>query len=98
MKICIITTPIRPVPTAFPPFGSLAIIQSLRNNGEEVHFHHIDFHRWNADQNYEYFKSKAVLKLHSWFKSHNHIKWGIACGLILPCCGPSLYFQYNHKL
>lgn len=56
MKICIVTTPIRPIPTAFPPFGSMAIIQSLRNNGEEVHFHHIDYHRWNAKQNYEYFK------------------------------------------
>ena len=55
MKICIVTTPIRPIPTAFPPFGSMAIIQSLRNNGEEVHFHHIDYHRWNAKQNYEYF-------------------------------------------
>lgn len=56
MKICIVTTPIRPVPTAFPPFGSMAIIQSLRNNGEEVYFHHIDYHRWSAEQNYEYFK------------------------------------------
>lgn len=56
MKICIVTTPIRPIPTAFPPFGSMAIIQSLRNNGEEVHFHHIDYHRWNNEQNYEYFK------------------------------------------
>jgi len=30
MKICICTTPIRPEPATFPPFGSMAIIQSLR--------------------------------------------------------------------
>ena len=31
MKICIATTPIRPNPTTFPPLGSMAIIQSLKN-------------------------------------------------------------------
>ena len=56
MKICIVTTPIRPVPTTFPPFGSMAIIQSLRNIGKDVSFHNIDFHRFSHEHNVEYFK------------------------------------------
>ena len=56
MKICIVTTPIRPIPTNFPPLGSMAIIQSLRNNGEEVHFFNIDYHRYSHEQIYDYFK------------------------------------------
>ena len=55
MKICICTTPIRPVPTTFPPFGSMAIIQALRSVGEEVNFYHIDYHRYDHNQNSEYF-------------------------------------------
>ena len=58
MKICICTTPIRPTPTEFPPFGSMAIIQALRNSGENVSFYNIDYHRYNHGQNSEYFKSK----------------------------------------
>ena len=42
MKIVICTTPIRPVPTDFPPFGSLAVIQSLRQAGFEATFYDID--------------------------------------------------------
>ena len=45
MKICICTTPIRPVPTAFPPLGSMAIIQSLRKIGKEAEFYNIDYFR-----------------------------------------------------
>lgn len=56
MKICIVTTPIRPVPTAYPPFGSMAIITSLRNIGQDVSFHNIDYHRFSHEQNVEYFK------------------------------------------
>ena len=56
MKICIVTTPIRPVPTDFPPFGSMAIIKSLRNVGQDVSFHNIDYHRYSNEQNVEYFK------------------------------------------
>ena len=41
MKICIATTPIRSRPTIYPPFGSMAIIQSLRKIEEEVHFYHL---------------------------------------------------------
>ena len=60
MKICIVTTPIRPKPTAFPPFGSLAVIQSLRNDGKDCSFYHIDYHRYKHDQIYEYFKKNLI--------------------------------------
>ena len=40
MKICLCTTPIRPKPTTYPPFGSLAVIQALRKVGENTKFHH----------------------------------------------------------
>lgn len=55
MKICICTTPIRPVPTSYPPFGSMAIIQSLRSIGEDVRFFNIDFFRYSHDQIAAYF-------------------------------------------
>jgi len=55
MKICICTTPIRPIATSFPPFGSIAVIQALRNIGEQVNFYHIDYHRYTYDQNSKYF-------------------------------------------
>ena len=57
MKICILTTPIRPVPTNWPPLGSMAIIQSLRNDGHDVHFYNIDFHRPTHQQNLDYFNN-----------------------------------------
>ena len=58
MKICIVTTPIRPIPTNFPPLGSMAIIQSLWKilPKENIKFHHIDFHRYSHKDNVEYFK------------------------------------------
>lgn len=55
MRICICTTPIRPTPTTFPPFGSLAVIQSLRKIGEEVHFYNIDYFRPKHEQVTAYF-------------------------------------------
>lgn len=58
MSICICTTPIRPEPTTFPPYGSMAIIQALRNIGEQASFYHIDFHRYSETQNLEYFGDK----------------------------------------
>ena len=58
MKICICTTPIRPKPTDFPPIGSMAIIQALRNIDEKASFYHIDYHRYNHSQNSEYFASQ----------------------------------------
>jgi radical SAM superfamily enzyme YgiQ (UPF0313 family) len=42
MKILLCTVPIRPVPTDYPPFGSLAIIQSLRHAGFNPVFYDID--------------------------------------------------------
>jgi radical SAM superfamily enzyme YgiQ (UPF0313 family) len=57
MKICICTTPIRSEPTNFPPFGSLAIIQSLQRMGENVDFYHIDYFRYSLEQIEEYFSS-----------------------------------------
>ncbi len=56
MKVCIVTTPIRPIPTQFPPMGSMFIIQSLREDGHEVDFFHIDYHRYTHKQILDYFK------------------------------------------
>lgn len=42
MKIVICTTPIRPVPTSYPPFGSMAVINSLRKAGFDPYFYDID--------------------------------------------------------
>jgi anaerobic magnesium-protoporphyrin IX monomethyl ester cyclase len=42
VKIILCTTPIRPVPTDYPPFGSLAIIQALRNAAYDPVFLDID--------------------------------------------------------
>lgn len=56
MKICICTTPIRPEPTTFPPFGSMAIIQSLRKISEEASFFNIDYFRYDKRFIEEYFK------------------------------------------
>ena len=56
MKVCIVTTPIRPIPTQFPPMGSMFIIQSLREDGHEVDFFHIDYHRYTHEKILEYFK------------------------------------------
>jgi anaerobic magnesium-protoporphyrin IX monomethyl ester cyclase len=50
VKICICTTPIRPTPTTFPPFGSLAVIQSLRKIGEQAAFYNIDYFRYSPAQ------------------------------------------------
>ena len=55
MKICIVTTPIRPIPTQFPPMGSMFIIQSLREEGHVVDFFHIDYHRYTHNEILDYF-------------------------------------------
>lgn len=57
MKISICTIPIRPYPTDFPPFGSMAIIQSLRKIGEEVDFFNIDYFRYQHDKIETYFRA-----------------------------------------
>lgn len=58
MRICICTTPIRPTPTDFPPFGSMAIIQSLRRISEKAEFYNIDYFRPSDDQMRAYFTAK----------------------------------------
>ena len=46
MKITIVTTPIRPTPSYFPPFGALTIIHHLKQNGfDDVEFYNIDANR-----------------------------------------------------
>jgi anaerobic magnesium-protoporphyrin IX monomethyl ester cyclase len=45
-KILIVTTPIRPVPTDFPPLGSLSILSALGRAGfENYEFYNIDYLR-----------------------------------------------------
>ena len=50
MKIVICTTPIRETPTPYPPFGSVAIVQSLRLAGYDPYFYDIDAHRYDVAQ------------------------------------------------
>lgn len=56
MNFCICTTPIRPYPTDFPPFGSMAIIQSLRKIGVTADFYNIDYFRYSHEEVEDYFK------------------------------------------
>jgi hypothetical protein len=55
MKICVCSTPIRPTPSTFPPFGSLPIIQSLRKIGKQASFYNIDYFCYSAAQIEAYF-------------------------------------------
>ncbi len=46
MRTMLVTTPIRPYPTTFPPIGSLSILNYLRKNGGgEAEFYNIDGNR-----------------------------------------------------
>jgi len=56
MKICICTTPIRRIPTDYPPFGSMSIIQSLRKIGKDARFYNIDYFRYSHNEIKAYFK------------------------------------------
>ena len=57
MKITIVTTPIRPTPTTFPPVGSLSIIKYLKRHGfENVNFYNIDANRPSYDEVLEHFR------------------------------------------
>ena len=56
MKICICTTPIRPIPTTYPPFGSMAIIQSLKKIDINCELYNIDYHRYSREEVREHFK------------------------------------------
>ena len=59
MKIVICTTPIRPMPTDYPPFGSLAIIRSLREAGYDPIFFDIDATRPTFAQVIDRFKKES---------------------------------------
>lgn len=56
MKVAVMTTPIRPYPTDFPPLGSLAVIQALRERGFDVSFLNIDYHRQAEEEIRRYFR------------------------------------------
>jgi len=59
MKIIICTTPIRPVPTEYPPFGSLAVIQALQRAGYDPIFLDIDGLRPSLAEVIERFRIEA---------------------------------------
>ena len=59
MKIVLCTTPIRPSPTNYPPFGSMALMQSLRSAGYDPYFYDIDGLRPSFEQVVEFFKEQA---------------------------------------
>ena len=59
MKIVLCTTPIRPVPTDYPPFGSMAVIQALRDAGYPPIFLDIDALRPDFEEVIERFRKEA---------------------------------------
>ena len=54
MTIMLVTTPIRPTPTNFPPIGSLNIINYLQKHDFEVDFYHIDALRPTFEEAVQY--------------------------------------------
>jgi radical SAM superfamily enzyme YgiQ (UPF0313 family) len=58
MKIVLCTTPIRPVPTDYPPFGSLALVQSLRLAGYDPYFYDIDALRPSFDEVVRFYRER----------------------------------------
>jgi anaerobic magnesium-protoporphyrin IX monomethyl ester cyclase len=58
-KILIVTTPIRPVPTSFPPLGSLSVITALNNAGfHDTEFYNIDYLRPKYSEVLSYIKEE----------------------------------------
>ena len=54
-KVLFVTTPVRTIPTTFPPITVLSIIQMLRKNEfDNFEFFNIDFHRPSMHQAVEY--------------------------------------------
>ena len=45
MKTLLIRVPVRPEPTMYPPFGSMAIMQSLRQEKLDFEYYDLDVHR-----------------------------------------------------
>ena len=59
-RILIITTPIRPIPTDFPPLGSLSLITALRTAGfDNTEFYNIDYLRPTYSEILAYIKEKS---------------------------------------
>jgi len=59
VKIVLCTTPIRPVPTDYPPFGSMAVMQALRQAGYDPLFFDIDALRPTFEQVIDRFQKEA---------------------------------------
>lgn len=58
IKILIVTTPIRPVPSIYPPIGSLSVIKALRKSGcEAAELYDIDAMRPSYETVLEYIKA-----------------------------------------
>ena len=58
-EILIVTTPLRPIPTDFPPIGSLSVITALRKAGfEKTELYNIDFLRPSFSEVLDYIESK----------------------------------------
>jgi len=58
MRIILSTIPIRPVPTDYPPFGSMALIQELRAAGYDPYFYDIDGLRPTFDEVIRYYREQ----------------------------------------
>ena len=59
MNIVICTIPIRPEPTSYPPFGSMALVQSLRAAGYDPYFYDIDGMRPTFEEAVDFFRQRA---------------------------------------
>lgn len=58
-KILVVTTPIRPIPTGFPPLGSLSIITALNKAGfNNTEFYNIDYLRPDYSDAINYIREK----------------------------------------
>ena len=56
-KILIVTTPIRPIPTDFPPYGSLSVMTALKKAGfNDTTFFNIDLLRPKYSEVIKYIK------------------------------------------
>lgn len=54
-KVLFVTTPVRPIPTTYPPIAVLSIMQALKKNGYDNHdFFNIDFYRPSIKEAVEY--------------------------------------------
>ena len=59
MDVVICTTPIRPEPTSYPPFGSMVLIQSLRPAGYDPYFYDIDGLRCSFEEVVRFFEERS---------------------------------------